>query len=304
MEPQEIKETLEQLGYKLTPDRQGWRSSPIYRESHNPTSLKIYNNGSFVDYSAGLKGGWLELIRLSTGLQTIEAAQTWLQSKGKAYIANKTPIIPKLKMAKTFPKEMLENLFPEHDYWINRGISLDTLKTFKGGFCKTTSRFKGYYVFPIWNSKNDIIGFAGRDVTESKKIRWRLCGNKSEWRYPLFINYSIIKAKKECIIIEGIGDSLALWDVNIKNTIVLFGVEMSLSVLNLLLKLELNKIIIALNNDGGAGNNGAEKLYNRLLKYFNKSQIEIKLPIKKDFAEMSIQERIQWKQNNLSQMED
>ena len=59
---------------------------------------------------------------------------------------------------------------------------------------------------------------------------------------------------------ESIGDMLSLWE-GIKNSVVLFGVNLSDSILFYLIGLRVKKIVIALNNDGEnkAGNSGAEK---------------------------------------------
>jgi DNA primase len=90
---------------------------------------------------------------------------------------------------------------------------------------------------------------------------------------------------------------LSLWDAGIKNTIVTFGLEISVPILNILLKVDPNKIYISFNNDqhkNSAGNIAGEKAYNKLLRYFDKKQLEIKLPSKKDFGEMNTEEILQW----------
>jgi len=107
-----------------------------------------------------------------------------------------------------------------------------------------------------------------------------------------------LKETKEIFLVESIGDCLALWDAKINNVIVTFGLEVSVAILNLLLKIDPNKIYISFNNDikkNEAGNKAAEKAKNKLLRYFDSKQIDIKLPTKKDFGEMSVQEIEQWK---------
>jgi hypothetical protein len=56
---------------------------------------------------------------------------------------------------------------------------------------------KNRYVFPIFNLKNNIIGFSGRDTTNISKIKWKHLGEKSDFLYPLFLNDTHIKTKKE-----------------------------------------------------------------------------------------------------------
>ena len=46
-----IKEILQELGYDLKDDKNGWRTTANYRFGSNPTSLKIFSsNGSFIDF--------------------------------------------------------------------------------------------------------------------------------------------------------------------------------------------------------------------------------------------------------------
>ena len=85
-----------------------------------------------------------------------------------------------------------------------------------------------------------------------------------------------------------------------KNTLVTFGTSLSLAILNYSLKLDPKKIYISLNNDSNknnAGNIAAEKTQARLSRYFDKSQLKIALPPKKDFGEMTKEEIVQWKNN-------
>lgn len=84
---------------------------------------------------------------------------------------------------------------------------------------------------------------------------------KSKWIYPSFVNEDYVKDQEEVILVESIGDMLSLWEAGIKNSVVLFGVNLSDSILFYLIGLRVKKIVIALNNDGEnkAGNSGAEK---------------------------------------------
>jgi DNA primase len=159
---------------------------------------------------------------------------------------------------------------------------------------------KNRYVFPIFDVNNNIIGFSGRDVTNVSKIKWKHLGEKNDFLYPLFLNKNMIEDLKEVILVESIGDMLSLWQAGIKNVLVTFGTNLSLSILNYCLKIDAKKIYVSLNNDShnnNAGNIGAEKIYSRLKRYFDDNQIKIALPIRKDFGEMTKEEILQWKNN-------
>lgn len=284
----DVKEILLELGYNLTEDRNGWRSTANFRGGNNPTALKIFSNGSYCDFVTGETGSFEKLISLTLNIKNPDE-----YLKNKNFIIHKIETEkPKIKMIKIYPPEILQELLPNHEYWLNRGISLDTLKLFKGGVAVKNQQ-KDRYVFPIFNSKNEIIGCSGRTL-KNNSVKWKHSGMKTEWKWPLFLNKDIIKKEKKIILIESPGDILSLWECNIKNTLCLFGTEISIPQLNFLLKLDPDKIYIALNNDSdnnNVGNEAALKLEKKLLKYFDKIQIEIKLPQLKDFNEMLLKDR-------------
>ena len=156
---------------------------------------------------------------------------------------------------------------------------------------------KNRYVFPIFDLNNQIIGFSGRDITNKSKIKWKHIGEKKDWIYPLHINKAPFN-EKEIFLVESIGDCLSMWDAGVTNTVVTFGLDISISILNFLLRSDFKKINISFNNDlekNSAGNIAAKKSYNKLLRYFDKNQLNIKLPTKKDFGEMTKEEIIEWK---------
>jgi DNA primase len=84
--------------------------------------------------------------------------------------------------------------------------------------------------------------------------------------------------------VESIGDFLALYTVGIKNVLVLFGVSLSAAVIAFLLKYDVAKINICLNNDeekNSVGNNAAKDIKKELQAYFDESQLNIiNLPYK------------------------
>ena len=164
----------------------------------------------------------------------------------------------------------------------------------------SSGKMKDRYVFPIFNSKNKIVGFSGRDLMNyenSHRPKWKHIGSKSTWVYPAFLNADILLKNKKIIIVESIGDLLALWDAGIKYVIVSFGLDASSRLLNFLLKIDPNEVILSFNNDeanNSAGNKAADKTFNKLKKYFDPKQIKIILPDKKDFGEMNKKEIINW----------
>jgi hypothetical protein len=294
-----LREILESVGYTLFDFGREYRARPLYRDSNNNTVLRISKKtGWFTDYKLGVSGPLEELVKLTLGFKTPEEAKEFL--KGKLIFSQGQKPKPKVKTTKTFSANMLNELKDDPSYWLDRGISKDTLDLFGGGVAKE-GRMKYRYVFPIFNSRAKLIGLSGRCILKDsgKRPKWKHMGGKSDWKYPFQANLEIVKDKKEVILIESIGDMLSLWDQDVKNTLVTFGLDISIPVLNSLIKLDPEKITIALNNDdekNSAGNIAAEKLNNKLKKYFDFHQVKICLPSKGDFGEMTGKEIVEWEQ--------
>tara|TARA_Y100000310_G_scaffold341846_1_gene442435 strand:+ start:513 stop:1421 length:909 start_codon:yes stop_codon:yes gene_type:complete len=296
-----LREILESVGYTLFDFGREYRARPLYRNSNNNTVLRISKKtGWFTDYKLGMSGPLEELVKLTLGLKTPEEAKKFL--KGKLVFSQGRKPKPKVNTPKTFNINMLDELEQDFSYWLKRGINKETLDLFGGGVAKE-GRMKSRYVFPIFNSRGKLIGLSGRCILKDsgKRPKWKHMGKKSDWRYPFQTNLETVKTKREVILIESIGDMLSLWDQNVENTLVIFGLDISIPMLNSLIKLDPQKITIALNNDGkknGAGNVAAEKLNNKLKKYFDFHQIKICLPPEGDFGDMTREEIEEWKQKS------
>ena len=185
-----------------------------------------------------------------------------------------------------------------HDYWVSRGISARTVSTFEGGVT-FNGRMKNRYVFPIFDEHDELIGFSGRLLDINMNLpKWKHIGAKSNWCYPLKWNYNLLLKLKEVILIESIGDMLALWEAGVKNTIVTFGIGISHSIIEFLLRIDAQRILISFNNDEQnnlVGNDAADKERRHLMKYFDDSQIIIAIPDYKDFGEMDGEQINLWK---------
>lgn len=304
MEEVNIYQILTDLGYELKDYGKEFRAKPLYRESDNDTVLRIYKDtGKWFDFSQNISGDINSLISMTLKLEGANKAEEWLKNKNCIIVNNKVNSKkPLLKSNKTFDNEMLLKLENNHEYWLDRNIDKNIIELFSGGVA-TAGKMKNRYVFPIFNASEKIVGFSGRDITSKSKIKWKHIGEKNEFLYPIFLNNKEINDKKEIFLVESIGDMLALYQNNIKNVVVLFGINLSLSVLNFMLKLAPRKIYISLNNDSKTnmvGNINAEKIKSKLLRYFDKNQIEIRLPPKKDFGEMDRQDIKNWYNDNIS----
>src|SRR3990167_3146950 len=131
----EVKDILESLGYPLYPDSNGWRSPAIYRNGDNKTALKIFDDGTWIDFVENRKGKLPDLVAITLNLTSIQEAKQWL--KDRDFTNEEVSEVSKnqIKTIKTFPDEVLNTFIPDYSYWLNRNISEDTVKLFKGGVC-------------------------------------------------------------------------------------------------------------------------------------------------------------------------
>ena len=283
-----VKDILENLGYKLTEYGQYYRTNAIYRDGDNRTSLSVHKNkGYWRDFVTGETGNLTKLIELT--LKTpYEEAKKWLSNRD--FRMDVKPMKKEIKIQKKYPEDILLRLLPIFSFYEQRGISKETLITFKCGLA-TNGQLLNRIVFPIYNENKEIIGFDGRTVLKENNIKWKKIGRKSEWVYPWVLAEPEIKNKLEVILVESIGDCLALWEADVRNVLVLFGVSISNKLINYLIKTNPNRIYISTNNDAsGVGNKAAEKIKNKLNKFFDNTRLIVRLPTKKDFGEMSAEE--------------
>ena len=300
LDSDQIREILSDIGYSLSDQGKYFRTRPIYRDSSSSTVLSIRkSDGRWKDFREDIGGSFEDLIRLSLRLKSKDDTTKWLTNKGVNPEEEIKRAEEQVSQTRIFKNELLTKLYPDHTYWNERGISSETLKEFKGGTAETGKMFSRY-VFPIFNHKEQIIGFAGRDLKAEEKNakffrpKWKLLGDKSKWRYPLILNHSLIRKKGAAILVESIGDMLSLWENGVKNCIVTFGISLSPDAMSLLTRLDPDKILIAFNNDSSsneAGNKAAYTARKKLLQFFDEDQITIKLPQgHNDFNEMHLKE--------------
>lgn len=286
-----IREVLNELGYSNIQDNgREYRMKPLYRESSNNTSLSVKKDtGYFNDWGSEERGPLQRLVQIHLKLNNIQASN-WIKNKGFTQNKSQQDSKPRIKEPRKFKKDSLKDITPDHTYWVNRGIPEDIMSLFQGGTVKA-GQLKDRYVFPIFNKQKDVIGYTGRDITNKSKIKWKHLGDKSQWKYPLQVNYKHIAAHKKVILLESIGDMLSLWKAGIKNTLVIFGLDISNEVFNQLLMFDPDKITISLNNDEKQnGSIASHKLKKKLFKFFDPCQVEVKLPTThNDFGDMPVE---------------
>jgi hypothetical protein len=211
----------------------------------------------------------------------------------------------KLEMERIYPEECLKKLFPNFSLYEKRGISESVQKLYKCGLASNGKMYRRI-VFPIYNENAQIFGFSGRKVDEDNDApKWKHIGLKSNWIYPAMIpNFPEIN--DEVILVESIGDSMALTQNGFSNNLVMFGLDCGPKLLNFLISKNLSKIYISTNNDESSSINrgliAAIKVLIKLSSFFDLNIIEIKPPLLKDFGEMQTSDNAlifqEWKKRN------
>lgn len=212
----------------------------------------------------------------------------------EAFIQEYKQPIPQIE--RIFPDSILDGLVKDYSYYTDKGIKDSILIELKSGVA-FRGNMNGRYVFPIYDLKGRIHGFSGRAVYDNPKIKWKHMGIKSNWVYPAYFVHDNIKEAKSVILVESIGDLLSLMSAGVRNVLVLFGVNLHGKVLSYLIANSPDKIYIATNNDvkHDVGQRAAERISEKLANYFGQDKIQIKLPTKKDFGDMTEEEIKLWR---------
>ena len=283
-----IHDVLTKIGYDLRDYGNAFRAKPLYRDSDNNTVLIIdKETGRWKDFSSNQNGSLKELIKLTLNLKSEEDVIKVL--------GDYNPTISKptvnIEQPKIFSKDLLIKLRKDYSYWEKRGINKSTIELFQGGVADNGKMAKRF-VFPIFNDKDSIVGFAGRDISGKSEIKWKLLSKKSEWVFPNF-SQNYIRESRSVILVESIGDGLSLWEVGVKNFLITFGLSLSSSQMAFLIKSDVRSIKILFNNDSqknSSGNQASINLKNKLMNHFDEHQIEIITPPENDLNDMLIKD--------------
>lgn len=193
-------------------------------------------------------------------------------------------------MEKIYPESYLDKLLPIKTFYEKRGISNKTQIKFKCGYAGGGKMYRRM-VFPIYDLDNQIHGFSGRSVVDYDNVpKWKHMGRKTNWIYPHHLSHKTIEEKQEVILVESIGDCMALYEAGFENVLMLAGLDISAKMISYLNTFDLNRIIVATNNDNSKQvNTGALasiKITAKLSTVFDLSLIRINPPVCNDFGEM------------------
>ena len=278
---------LESIGYNLIDCGDHWRTQALYRDGDNQTAVKIYKNtGVWMDFVENKGSKPFEaLVKL-----TVKDSKQITEILGNCSTANITTYsaVEKIDMEKIYPESSLQKLFPNYNFYLKREISEPTQKAFQTGLAGVGKMYRRM-VFPVYNEHNQLVGFSGRKVDDNNNYpKWKHLGRRNNWVYPALNEKTgvdeEIKLKQEVILVESIGDALALYEQGIKNVLVMFGLSVNNNIVNYLSAYAISHIYISTNNDKGSGENrgfiAAIKSFIKLSRYFDLDSLTVKFPPK------------------------
>ena len=255
------QQSLEKLGYNLQDCGSHWRSRAIYRNGKTNTSLIIYkDSGVWKDFGLDNQAKpFTALVKETLKTEDFKVLKQYYPDTQETYIANK-------------PKEE------------------KTQKIFQCGYAGGGKMYRRI-VFPIYDLDNQIHGFSGRTVIEGDNIpKWKHMGRKTNWVYPNHLAHEYIDKSGEVILVESIGDCMALYEAGFKNVLMLAGLDISNKMISYLNAFNLERIIISTNNDKtkevNSGALASVKIASKLSTVFDLSLIKVNPPVNNDFGEM------------------
>ena len=295
MSTDDIQEMLLSLGYNLVDRGIYWQTTAVFRNGDNKTALQIYKDTGvwrdFVEQTPPLK--FEKLIEKSLGRHSPEFKKLSETKRFGSLVPSDSPPPKKLQMEEIYSEDSLKKLLPHYRFYNDRGIGDKILKDLKSGLA-TQGRMYQRYVFPIYNKQGQIHGYSGRDMlNKPNRPKWKHIGRKSTWVYPAYVPtndsffLNTLKSSTDVILVESVGDLLALHQEGHHNVLVTFGLDISPTLIGFLIQLNPQKIILSFNNDTESAENrgliGALKGYLKLLSYLDYQKLFICLPIFQSF---------------------
>jgi DNA primase len=176
-------------------------------------------------------------------------------------------------------------------YFIDkRQYKPETLVAFDIGECYNPNKqMFNRAVVPVYDENHNYIGCVGRSLDDdNKKYKWVNSKGfkKSCYLYGLWIAKPYIEKTSTVILVEGQGDVWRLYEAGIKNSVGIFGADLSDDQLITLESLSIFNVVILTDTDE-AGTKAANSIIQKCGRRFNYYRPKIST---KDVGEMTIEQ--------------
>jgi 5S rRNA maturation endonuclease (ribonuclease M5)/N6-adenosine-specific RNA methylase IME4 len=159
------------------------------------------------------------------------------------------------------------------DYFVKKRLyNPTTMKEFNiGDSTEKVGISKLRSIIPIHNDNgNIVVGNIYRAINSWMSPKFLVDKNfkKTEYLYNFHRAKDYAISNSSLFIVEGTGDVWRLWEAGVKNSVALFGKELSTTQINKIDKLSVTNLIILIDNDE-AGRESKVKIKRDLSRYFN-----------------------------------
>lgn len=173
-------------------------------------------------------------------------------------------------------------------YFEKRGFLPETLRHFEVADCLETGQMKNRAAIPIHNSDSELIAYIGRATKSyiSPKFIFTKGFRKTDYLYNYHRALPHVIDKSCLILTEGQGDVWRLYEAGVKNCVSIFGREISEAQHNLILNMNITRMIV-LTDDDQAGRESKFKIQRQFSR-----MLSLSFPIltKKDIGDMSVEQ--------------
>ena len=187
----------------------------------------------------------------------------------------------KLTQETIYPETSLNKLVKDQSYWVGRGMNEATLNRLECGVAPLDEKGKlaGRSIFPLRNLEGKIAGFSGRLIgNNSFAPKWKHLCRISKMVYPWNVTGPTIEQTKTVVLVESIGDLLALMSHDINPVLCIFGLKMHDVIISALVGADVRRVFVSLNRDDNPtkGQAACDRIVRRLTPFIE--DVRVRLP--------------------------
>lgn len=290
--------------------KKGNVSCPFHGEDKNPSMHLYADNNTYHCFACGTSGDQIDFVQKIKGYDNPkDAAKDICDTFGVIYEDHYVAPDPAYetytrifnKMANLFGYLLQTNDCPNPKYFKDRGFSDELIQKYQLGYCPENLKFDtakdltylkavglstitgncplaGRYIFPIKDYKGNVVGFAGRSLTDRNAKYINTPETQFFQKRKVLFNYQEARKYSTIYVVEGYADALSLIEHGVPNVVALMGTSLTSNHMEML---KGKNIVLALDSDDA----GQKRTLDIIYAYKNvKFQVLPKLP-KKDFNE-------------------
>jgi DNA primase len=179
----------------------------------------------FQCFSCKARGNVLDFVAAMEGCSIRDAAlklNGWFLTGERGEIAS-TPAEAEKEPHKPIPQGTINpplsfelRVDHSHDYGLRRGLTVETLEYFGAGLCLSKGMFADRFVIPLHNEVGELVGYAGRALSEVQPKYLFPSRDKGFYKSHLLFNlHRIVPGTEQIILVEGFFATMYLWQIGI-----------------------------------------------------------------------------------------